>query len=616
MRNNGIVGVAGVFVILAGSLLTACSDDSNTTPGASAGTAGANNGGSGGTAGTGATAGSAGAGTSGSGGSGGTAANGGTAGTSNDVTATLVDSFDNGVSIETRTIDETRWEYVRILTDDGGLTVEHPATKSGEGYVFSDVPEGNYVFQIGRTSDPATTGVTTITNNWIINSRTLDLGSKYSCRPDLTPLTESAYVSLSANLTSPWNVSFDADGNPTNSSVDDTLQLFSRNTGIVGFVGSDPTVGTDFAPLNGDLELKGWTFDIVSNSYAYTEFGISSFDESKSDTLDFLHNVSVIVEDPNQTGPWSYFAYNSTVEHCQVPPFSLEAGETVSVSCEFAPTDKKTLDFDYRGDDFVALLSDAPGPLYGTTVVTTVYMEPGTPVPMTGASASLLEFFVASDKTYDDPDCSPGCDVSLCGGSCNSPWTLEHPGTYHAEFSYGNPFTTGQELLSVQLSFRSDVTPLLSEMTTQRTSGSISMTGPLADFNGVPITPVLGLPKNVKVNGSAAPIAEITSGVGLAPTITFDAPSLGTADYYYVVVICVDDVNNSMGEQVSAQRTVGTVKTLETTVILPEGVLQQGKHYYAQVSAVSDPSFDTAAILNAQSLRQSRSQTYTGVFTP
>jgi hypothetical protein len=322
-----------------------------------------------------------------------------------------------------------------------------------------------------------------------------------------------------------------------------------------------------------------------------------------------LHNAGTTVDDGTPaTGPdpWRRFGYVATRAAFVPPPFAMRDGETVVLDGAFVETAPKGFALDYRGGRFNALMQDAPAhDGDGARVSLELYHEPGAPAPARGAFATLLHLRVDADVRYADPGCvDPRCPLRT---------TL--PGDYVGAFSYGNPFAGGQELVEAGLSFqtfRGDL-PIGSDFFA---TGGIVVRAPAAELNGRPLEPAVGLPRDVKIGGRPAPVETVTAGVGVEPTLTFEAPALGTADAYNVSLIEVDDALGGAGEVVeSADYTVAFFRVKATAVVVPPGVLRPGRHYYVKVAAVASPDPPPASLFELP-LRRTTATTYTGVFTP
>lgn len=82
--------------------------------------------------------------------------------------------------------------------------------------------------------------------------------------------------------------------------------------------------------------------------------------------------------------------------------------------------------------------------------------------------------------------------------------------------------------------------------------------------------------RGILVNGKST--GETVADVGLAPEITWTAPSVGAPKTYRVVVRKLDPMG--------ASKTVATIFTPDTSVLMPDNVLQKGGFYYLRITGL------------------------------
>jgi hypothetical protein len=97
-----------------------------------------------------------------------------------------------------------------------------------------------------------------------------------------------------------------------------------------------------------------------------------------------------------------------------------------------------------------------------------------------------------------------------------------------------------------------------------------------------PIVPVIGPPKAPRVNGADA--FAVQRGVGLQPTISWSAPSLGSATSYIVDVVA--DPSCDLAGQITG---VSAVIHSGTSFKVPAGILKTGRPYRAFITARQAP---------------------------
>jgi hypothetical protein len=98
-----------------------------------------------------------------------------------------------------------------------------------------------------------------------------------------------------------------------------------------------------------------------------------------------------------------------------------------------------------------------------------------------------------------------------------------------------------------------------------------------------PFVPVLGPVQNILVDGNDAMTAQ---NVGATPTISWQAPAIGTATNYEVTVFELDAANQPYPTPVV------NIITKHTAAMLQPGVLTTGKLYYVRVTAENRGSVD------------------------
>jgi hypothetical protein len=157
--------------------------------------------------------------------------------------------------------------------------------------------------------------------------------------------------------------------------------------------------------------------------------------------------------------------------------------------------------------------------------------------------------------------------------------------------SYGDPFdsTWGHYFFTVMAA---SFTVTASGATTAATVYGFVRTME-ARASSMSLHALLSPPKALKVNNQAA-TANLT-GVGTTPTLSWTAPTTGTANTYQVYVYRV--YNNGGTTTRSA---VAAFYTDQTSLIIPAGVLTAGNSYMFRVMAISEPSssFATAPWLS------------------
>ncbi|HZF52788.1 MAG TPA: hypothetical protein VE093_29230 [Polyangiaceae bacterium] len=556
----------------------------------------------------------------GSGGMGGVGGVGGSGGSSADaVTGTAIDTFSTAAGDVKAPAKPTKWTSLEALVEQGGTFTSYPGSIDANGAVLiPNVPQGPYWLAVTEPPPPGVPGAPGLKIFVETSSRTLDLGTLYSHRMDIEPITAPTFLKVSASLTQPFQVYTQDDEGHVLQELSDTLQIISYGANVSGVAYGD-SGGLGGAPADGAMSFNQWTLDASTDFY-----GIDGrpylIRTDKKDDLALLHNVTSRVEAPAPPAtpdPWALYDYEATKAVFRPAAAVMTNGATTPVNGSFEAVQQSTFSFNYKGSLFTKALEDAPSAdLFDASTSFSVYHEPGAPIPAAGGVSTLLGLYVPAIKTWVDPMCNPdACDPAACASGCSDAETIFFPGDHTHDFAYGNPYTSGQEIANVVFSFRSDVTQLLpSGQTLERLQGRITIHRPAGQASGAPFAPVVGLPRNVKVNGNPAPVDQLTAGVGTTPDISFDPPSLGTPAGYSVRIIALDDINGAGGAVLSRRQTVATFSFTGTSLKVPGGLLQAGKHYYFQVTATEKPRDPVAPFrLDAQN---ATAMTHTGVITP
>jgi hypothetical protein len=514
-------------------------------------------------------------------------------------------------------VNSTKWTSIEAIIDQNGQAVSRPGSIAADGtLIIPDVPQGPYWLVLTSPPAPAIPGAPGFKRYIATSSRTLDLGSLYSYRMDVEDITQPTLVELNAALTEPWQAYMEDDQGNVVQYLDDYLQIISFGADVASTVFA--TSGTAEGPANGDTALIDWQLD-ASEVFFSSSGRPHLIRTDLKDDVAVLHSVTTEVTSgvPSPTpDAWESYTYSAVKEAYNPAPVVMSNGSTTLLNGGFQPLAQKTFSLDYKGSQWNKALTDAPtADLSIAFLQIGIFVEPQAPEVAYGTSATLFDIFVSGSKTWADLQCNPdACDPAACPSGCNPAEMLYLPGDHAHEYAYGNPFSAGQELAFATLTFRRDVTQLLpGDSTPERLIGSISVRMPVQQVSGAPLAPLLGLPRNVTVNGKATPVDMVTA-VGNTPEIAFEAPTLGTPESYSARVIALDDVKNGSGTVLRRNYGVASFAFTGTSVKIPDGILQPGKHYYVQVSALatgvdlSSPFYVKPSNVVAT--------TFTGVITP
>jgi hypothetical protein len=153
--------------------------------------------------------------------------------------------------------------------------------------------------------------------------------------------------------------------------------------------------------------------------------------------------------------------------------------------------------------------------------------------------------------------------------------------------AYGNPFSTRTTPWSdfVSVAYAMPVVIPTGGVTYAMVVQAIPVD---ALAGGQAVAPTISPVRNVKINGESTGVEH--AGVGATPTISWDAPELGTASTYAVTIQAIVPVGT--GKTVM---TAGTFYTTSTSVTLPAKAMRDVREYVVNVAAISAKDHNLAA---------------------
>lgn len=435
--------------------------------------------------------------------------------------------------------------------------------------VFDGVPEGTFQLHRHYAADPELPGAPSVRSIIETDRRDLYEGRTSSGRPDVT-LASSDATGLSLDV-----------GAMTPLGLVDRFEVRSYNVDAL----ADLDVGEGVAPgepLEGDDAITGW---VIAWDVATTRDGPPLVDPGAGDDLWLSHLVGHWLDDWDYVDAWSDATVRTLAEAAPLALAAMVDGEQTPASGTFAPVAQRPITVDLRGSQVTATLAtNLPSPdIYECRV--RVILEPGIDRPVFGVPPTLGEVVLSS---YDPPS-----DRVLA-------------------FAYGNPYPIGTEILYIRcLHWLSVPHPAADE--SDYVYSAIELLRPVAELDGSPIAPTLSIVQDITIDGVKLDPGSVRTGVGESPTIAFAPPTVGTAEYFSVSVVTVDDILGPGGTVLRSQKPVFGYLGEGTSVTLPAGVLEPGHYYYVRVSAS-----------NGQGLGEGRPRSHTaayasgvtGLFTP
>lgn len=238
--------------------------------------------------------------------------------------------------------------------------------------------------------------------------------------------------------------------------------------------------------------------------------------------------------------------------------FSLKNGQSVTLDAPLAalPTTSRTFDMRYTAFQGVAAAA------HPTAAASYVDLGLGA-LPGLGALGESTGF----------------PDLATCITATKS------VGDQTVTFDYANPFPAdwGTHLAVRGSALTSFSVPLPSggdAPALQVSSGvSLALELPATQTGALTVQPLVGAARALSLNGQVATGAPLV-GVGTTPLVSWQAPELGTPDFYRVSVHELS-VSNTTGKTTSSL--VADFFTESTSLRIPADILASGKHYYLRV---------------------------------
>lgn len=353
---------------------------------------------------------------------------------------------------------------------------------------------------------------------YVTTSDTLDLGAARFGRPNLKKSAAGTTLVLNVTKAEAWQ-----DG--------DLLQFFSLGGGTVGLdlLATSPPG----APAVSDTALTSLTLDYRSLTAANLIDGNAG---------DRAHLTELAQR--SLAGGGSYLAVSRLFS---MPPFSMTDGATTTITGEFVTVPTTTLSVDYKASQFESAATSCNP---SATILGRVVGASSQPAAKYGSFSPSLDML-----QYVAPDATDLVTTFTFGDPFSPKWTLFVAAATYWVRDYALPSTTPASPIG-----RVEIRVLPSGATT--------------------VAPLVGCVKNPTIGGQDA--QSDVAGVGKTPTVTFGAPTVGTAAGYNVDFHRLVD---NAGETVRVL--AGRIVTTGTTVIVPPGILSPGNVYTITLRALS-----------------------------
>jgi hypothetical protein len=387
------------------------------------------------------------------------------------------------------------------------------------------------------------------------NSLRPDLSFFLLGRPDRRFPAQPTSLTINATGLAPWQLA-------------DDLGIVSSNAGAL-------LIGTQVVPISvGDIAIAGKT----------TEWSEALIDAAKGDSA-LVFQLSGKPADP----PGSNGFYVALTKAGVATPFTMTDGAATAMTVELADVPQSSaLTVHVRRSQFDALRAQVgPGAQPSLSFQQSMFIHALPRALQRGLfdAAPRVARFIASAGTED----------------------------YDQSFTYGNPFkTAGLAWDEFMIARHNFVVPVLAAGATTAANLEVGFVAHLpvsalaVDGTIAPgITPV----RNVKIAG--LDLMTPRTGVGLTPTVTWDAPAIGAPTCYSVRLrrVAVDGSTTTV-------RVVATFLTTATTLTLPGTLLSSGGSYLLEIEAQAIPDYEGTRAPFVNGLPAAFANAATAQFTP
>ena len=448
---------------------------------------------------------------------------------------------------EANRVDTTYEGEIALLVPRGdGYEVHDDAEITLGSVVFRDVPGGRYYIAYRR---PGQTPFFVETSE-----RRRTLSSEHVGR-QAWEADEATAIDLSVTFAEPWVSS-------------NMIELFSEFA-YMDRRGRASIAAHQDAPMGGETSAENWIIPLDALSDPYDQF-VPLVDADLGDDLSVF--VSGVVQ-PNlaldDANPWHLFAYRTVSSMFDATGATFENGGVTSIGGTFVPVEPTMVTLDLRTTAFEARLGEGFGDAPASfRVWLEAHAEPvlGDDNVLVGHGGRLFDT-TTSIISFDD-------------GEGN----VTHPPDIVQAIRYGNPFGEGRiDLASVFVYAWFDIAdPVDGELESIEVRYSVYRR--LDALVSGPITPALGLPREISVDDQPAPVGASISGVGLTPRISWRAPEEGEVTSYALEII--DTANIEEDGELIGSRSVARADVTSTSFVVPEGLLVSGRYYYVRIAAI------------------------------
>jgi hypothetical protein len=278
--------------------------------------------------------------------------------------------------------------------------------------------------------------------------------------------------------------------------------------------------------------------------------------------------------------PGQVFQTHALARFLRTTTLMQRDGQGSQVTGDMTGADSRTFPLTWMDDAFLAASAQAGPPLGTPRRYVTLEALPG----------------VATHGRYD----TGAPLVELSTDDLVAPQPMAVP--------YADPFPASWGRAIVASIWRSTPIPAPGLKSPLFLDVGVSVYGALDAFPGGQVTPLVGPPREPRVNGQ--PAVAGASSVGTSPLVSWTAPALGHADCYTIEVrrVEADDTGSST-------TFVATLYTAREEARLPPQLLEPGRQYILFIGAFADPGV-TPRNPYRHAQRQGYAQTVTGALSP
>jgi len=472
-----------------------------------------------------------------------------------DVTGTVINTYvsDTGA---TALSPVSLPSVAALVPTGGGSFATFPGTAKTDGsFTIPNVPNGTFYLS-ANSGDPANQGYFYV----VTTARTIDLGSAVAGRSDRT-----------AAISHPTNVVFNVGGMSAWQNGD-LLQFVSSNAGVFANL-----LGGTNLPTPGATALNMLTVDWFR---LYTPWLI---DGTKGDRAIITHLSS-----GKMSG--NSVAYSALVDTFQPAAYTQTSGMQTTLNGNFSSVSQSgsyTVP-NWLRSQFAALRTAVHPSATLVAADLEVAAHPN------GLARGILMSSPALLDVYGN-GAAAGSDVNVGATSFGNPF----PGTWSW---FGAAATT----FRVDYTVPGAATPVTFYPTIANYDRADS-------FAASSIQPLVGPPTNLQINGK--PATSALTGVTNAPTVSWNAPSVGAPNGYQVIVYSF-----YAGGGPPLPIPVASIVTLGTSVTVPPEVMTQSTYrssnYVIEVTSVAMPAINFATQPLRQQLPYGVADAYTAIFSP